>query len=306
MATAHLRCGEDLRAALPAAGWAGEYLAFSDPVCWGAVSDDGLMAYLAQRARVVALHAGLGAEAARLKLGAEYAALHALHRFERVLLWFEHDLWDQAALLRVLSLLAAPAPGAAPPQDRLFLMPADGRASFAELPAAALAGLAPQPLTPAQIEAGAEAWAAFAAPDPTALDTLTRRASPLPHLAAAMRRHLMDLPWRSDGLALTERLLLRAIAAGAGDAAAALAALRAADPVFHVTDLIVLDLVKRLSDGPRRLVARGLPWRLSPLGEAVLAGQEKHRSPPRFQAGVAVGPEPRWMWDPRAAGVHHA
>jgi hypothetical protein len=32
-------------------------------------------------------------------------ALNGLARFERVLLWFEHDLWDQAALIRVLSLL---------------------------------------------------------------------------------------------------------------------------------------------------------------------------------------------------------
>ena len=32
-----------------------------------------------------------------------------------------------------------------------------------------------------------------------------------------MRRHLQDLPWVTDGLGLTERLLMQAIAAGAGD-----------------------------------------------------------------------------------------
>ena len=118
-----------------------------------------------------------------------------------------------------------------------------------------------------------------------------------------MRRHLRDLPWRTDGLAETERQVLRAVAAGAGDAASVLAAQHAADQVFQLTDLILMDIHARLSDGPRRLLAPD--WRLTPRGEAVLAGAERHRPPPRFVGGVAVGPEPRWMWDPRASGVHH-
>ena len=51
MTTAHLRCGDDLRERLPAAGWEGDYLAFADPVCQGPVGEDGLMAYLGRRAR---------------------------------------------------------------------------------------------------------------------------------------------------------------------------------------------------------------------------------------------------------------
>jgi hypothetical protein len=285
---------------LPQAGWAGEYLPVADPVCVGAVSDGDLMAYLGQRARVIALHAGVDAQEARLRLGREYMALNGLGRFDRVLLWFEHDLWDQSVLIRVLSLLA----GRAPLDGKLFLMPADGRRPFAAMPAAELEALQPQPLTPLQAETGAEAWAAFASPDPTALDRLSRRALPLPHLAASMRRHLQDLPWRGDGLALTERLLLRAVADGAADPAQALRALLAADPVFQVTDLIVREVAARLSAGPQRLLERETPWRLTARGAAVLAGEARHRPPPRFQGGVMVGPEPAWWWDRRAAGVH--
>jgi hypothetical protein len=302
MSTAHLRCGDDLRDRLPASGWEGEYLAFADPVCVGPVGEGELMAYLGQRARFIALHAGVDAGQARLRLGAEYAALNGLARFDRVLMWFEHDLWDQAALIRVLSILA----GRAALSGRLFLMPADGKRPFAALSDAELAALEPQPLTPLQAELGAEAWEAFAAPDPTALDRLSRRALALPHLAAAMRRHLQDLPWRSDGLALSERQMLRAVADGAGDAPAAMSAQNAADPVFPHTDLITAELHRRLSDGPRRLLTAERPWRLTDRGAAILAGTEKHRPAPRFQAGVAVGPDPAWMWDPRAAGVHAA
>jgi hypothetical protein len=302
VATAHLRCGDDLRHRLAAAGWDGDYLTIADPVCVGAVSDDALLAYLGLRARVIALHAGIDIGTARRRLGQEYTALAALDRFDRVLLWFEHDLWDQAVLIRVLSLLA----GRRGLEGRLFLMPADGRRPFVAVPADELAILQPRPLGPLQIEAGAAAWAAFAAADPTALDRLWRRASPLPHLAAAMRRHLQDLPWRTDGLALSERQLLRAVAAGAGGVGDAMAAQQQGDAVFPQTDLMMLDLHRRLSGGPRALLTRAGPWRLTARGEAVLAGAERHRPPPRFQAGVTVRPDPPWMWDPRAAGVRHA
>ncbi|HEV7265911.1 MAG TPA: hypothetical protein VGN83_13465 [Falsiroseomonas sp.] len=257
------------------------------------------MAYLGRRARFVAAHYGAELQTVRLRLGAEYAALNGLDRFDRVLLWFEHDLWDQAALIRVLSLLAERR-GLA---GKLFLMPADGQRPFAALSDAELAALAPQELTRAQVEAGAEAWAAFAAEDPRTLDGLWRRALPLPHLAPALRRHLQDLPWTTDGLSLTERLLLRAVADGAGDLSAAWRALQAADPVFKVTDLIVLDHHARLSEGPRRAIARGEPWRLSPLGEALLRGEARHAPRPRFQGGVTVGPHAPWRWDPRFGGV---
>jgi hypothetical protein len=257
------------------------------------------MTYLGRRARFVAAHYGAALQEARLRLGAEYAALNALERFERVLLWFEHDLWDQAALIRVLSLVAERR-GL---DGRLFLLPADGRRPFAELTDTELRALEPAPLTRAQLEAGAEAWEAFTAEDPRALDALWRRALPLPHLAPALRRHLQDLPWTTDGLSLTERLLLRAVADGATDPMAAMRAMLAADPVFQVTDLIVLDHHARLTAGPRRLLERGEPWRLSAAGEALLRGEARHTPAPRFQGGVTVGPHSPWRWDPRFGGV---
>ena len=257
------------------------------------------MAYLGQRARVVALHAGIGAGEARLRLGREYAAIGALQRYDRVTFWFEHDLWDQAALIRVLSLQA----GRRGLEGRLFRAPADGRRPFVALTEAELRALRPEPLTAREIECGAEAWAAFAAPDPRPLDALSRQDLALPHLAAAMRRHLQDLPWRGDGLALTERQLLQAVAGGATDLAAVMAAQHAMDAVFPQTDLMLLALHRRLAEAPRPLLARTSPWRLTPLGEAVLAGEARHRPPPRSQAGVVVGPDPAWVWDPATAGV---
>jgi hypothetical protein len=300
----HLRCGDDLRGRLQQAGIAGEYQCFADPVCMGPAPgetrDEGeLMAWLGLRARYVALHTGQDAAAVRLRLGREYAALGALHRREAVWLWFEHDLWDQAALIRILSLLAEKRLL----RGKLLLVPADGHRCFPELSDAELAMLKPAPLSDLQLEQAAEAWAAFAAPDPGALDAFSRRELALPHLAAAMRRHLRDLPWTTDGLGETERAVLRAIAAGAADEAAVFQAVGRADPIFHLTDLIVREVIGRLRQGPRRLVMRAAPLRPTPQGAAVLTGQARHRPAPRAHAGIAVLPDPPWLWDPDQAGT---
>ena len=268
MTTAHLRCGDDLRERLPAAGWEGDYLAFADPLCQGPVGEEALMTYLGRRARFVAAHYGADLQAARLRLGAEYMALNGFSKFDRVLLWFEHDLWDQAALIRVLGLLAERREV----EGRLFLIPADGTRPYVALSDAELAALEPQPMTRLQIETGAEAWAAFAAEDPRPLDALWRRALPLPHLAAALRRHLQDLPWTRDGLSLTERQLLQAVASGAGGWPAAMGAMQAADAVFTVTDLIVVDHHVRLSEGPRRVLTGATDRRVRSGGAGLRSG----------------------------------
>ncbi|MCR0983656.1 DUF1835 domain-containing protein [Roseomonas populi] len=292
-ATASIRCGDDLRGRVP-----GDYFCLADPVCQGPVHGEFPAEYVSRRAAFVAGHYAHDVAAVRARLGAEYTALRGLPEYGRILLWFEHDLWDQAVLIRLLSLLAD-WPNLA---GRLFLMPADGVRPFALLPQDELEALVPEPLPWSAVEAGAEAWRAFAAEDPTALDSLSRRALPLPHLARAMRRHLQDLPWVTDGLGLTERRVMQALAEGA-DEAALLRALEAGDPVFPLTDLILRDVVKRLSTGTRRLIGRDAPHAPTPRGAAILAGQARYVPAPRFQAGVVVGPGGGWWWNPRAAGV---
>ena len=106
---ASVRCGDDLRGRVP-----GEYLCVADPVCQGPVHGEFPMEYVSRRAAFVAGHYAHDVGAVRARLGAEYMALRQLPEYGRILLWFEHDLWDQAALIRVLSRLA----GRAPPRGR--------------------------------------------------------------------------------------------------------------------------------------------------------------------------------------------
>jgi hypothetical protein len=51
------------------------------------------------------------------------------------------------------------------------------------------------------------AWTAFRSPDPRNLETV--KIAALPFLAAALRRHLEEFPWTTDGLSRTERQILQ-------------------------------------------------------------------------------------------------
>ena len=94
--------------------------------------------------------------------------LDALRDDLQVVLWFEHDLYDQLQLLDVLAL--AHTEGAAP--ELIVVGSFPGRPSFAglgELTASELETLWPSRCgaTPAALEAAGSAWAALQAPEPT-------------------------------------------------------------------------------------------------------------------------------------------
>jgi len=71
------------------------------------------------------------------------------------------------------------------------------------------------PVTAAQLQLARRAWVAFRSPDPTVTAELVGSdTASLPHLAAALHRHLEEFPDVEAGLSRTERQILEA-AAGA-------------------------------------------------------------------------------------------
>jgi hypothetical protein len=133
-----------------------------------------------------------------------------------VVLWFEHDLYDQLQLLQILAQ-------AGPEPDRVELIEVGsfpGRPGFrglGELTAEELETLWPErrPPTPERLELAVAAWDAFRAPHPRALEALLGRdTTPAPFLAAALRRLLEELPDARTGLSRSERQLLEGLEDG--------------------------------------------------------------------------------------------
>ena len=246
--------------------------------------------------------------------------LDALEDGIQVVLWFEHDLYDQLQLLDALAL--AHEAGQAP--ELIVIGSFPGKASFTglgELTADELETLWParRAASAGVLTEAAGMWEAFRAPEPTMLAELARRPLSSPFLGGALRRLLEELPAASNGLSGTERRALEAIANGAPTPATAfLAAQRLEDAPF-LGDAWFYRALSVLGEGTPRLVetseGRALPpppplgdahlfsqtrLRLTPEGERVLRGELDRvelLGIDRWIGGTHVLPETSWRWD---------
>ena len=179
--------------------------------------------------------------------------LEALRGDARVVLWFEHDLYDQLQLIDVLALANAETAAL----ELIVAGSFPGRPSFAglgELTAGELETLWPArtPATPVILEAATGAWTAFRAPDPTALtEWAAREIDELPYLASALGRLLEELPAAADGLSGTERRALQAIAGGATSPAAAFVAAQRLEEAPFLGDAWFYRALSRSGKGRR-------------------------------------------------------
>ncbi|HEU4728107.1 MAG TPA: DUF1835 domain-containing protein [Kofleriaceae bacterium] len=161
---------------------------------------------------------------------------------EELILWFEHDLFDQLALIRLLARLARrglPAQLTIVSIDRHPEVP--GFVGLGQLKPEQLAELWPRrtPLSRDAIDESIASWIAVTAPDPRALPFLTRRIKAMPFLAGALERQLEEFPDPTSGLSRTERQVLAAIARGEATAGAITAATQAIDPRYPITDAVL-------------------------------------------------------------------
>ena len=144
----------------------------------------------------------------------EWRAAIARHEmYDELILWFEHDLFDQLNLIQLLTWIGAHLPRTKP-VSLICIGEFPGRPDFKGLGELTPDELAPllderQRVGRGQYELAERAWQAFRAPTPETLDALRQdETAALPYLASALARFLQDYPWTGDGLSRTERRLL--------------------------------------------------------------------------------------------------
>ncbi len=180
--------------------------------------------------------------------------------YDELVLWFEHDLFDQLNLIQLLSWIRShPLPGRMVSLICIGSFP--GRATFkglGELTAAELASLfdTRKPVGDAEYSLAERAWRNFREPAPEALDDFRRSdTSALPFLAAALERFLQEYPWTKDGLSRTERRLLQLAERGPMVMNAVFARMNDDEKAYYVTDLSLAALVETLSRTTPPLIA---------------------------------------------------
>jgi hypothetical protein len=215
-------------------------------------------------------------------------------------LWFEDDAYDQLQLLQVLAQLDSRVPASA--TQKLMQVTRDDREITGELDVGA-----------AERQAARRVWAAFRSRDPRVLQAI--EPDGLPDVGPAVGRLLEELPWTTDGLGLTERVALTAIAEGKDDPLDVFRAVQEAEERPFMGDHWVWVAVDRMARGDNPLVVAPLPaqaditpefamqrYELTEAGEDVLDGRADYarlNGVDRWLGGVQLkGRDPEFRWDP--------
>jgi hypothetical protein len=207
MADLILTNGDSAADLLAAAGREGTILPWRDVLHEGPIVAGTLEACSVQRVAYLARRFRIAAD----DIAAEFAERDAIMRrvgdFDRIELWFEHDLYDQLQLIQILASLGRhEGVTLVQADDFLGAQRADTILRFAERS---------RPVLRADLDLGAATWAALTSPTPEAvaghIETLDTR---LPFLKPALRRFLEELPAPRTGLGRTEATILDDIAHG--------------------------------------------------------------------------------------------
>jgi hypothetical protein len=246
-----------------------------------------------------------------LDMFAERDRIVESHRDGDYVLWFEADLYDQLQIVQILTRLA----DLDVPAQHITLIcigehPGIARfGGLGQLTAEQLRRLpdtdAPARLTPAALQLAARAWSAFQAPTPAGLGAIAATSSPeLRFLGQAFDRLSREYPSTRDGLSLTERRVLAALAGGATDAGTAFSRAAAREARPYLGDTWCFAIVDRMAEGSSPLltvepssrpVDRHTRVQLTSTGERVLAGQAD---------GVSLNGIDRWIGGVHLQGKH--
>lgn len=293
------------------ANFSGDFLPWRDvlhegPVPWLAAEED-LRALSVVRAEYIA-DRGWGARAAILaNFEARDEMLRASARYDRIILWFEHDLYDQLQLLQLLDWFSYHPPT----EGKLFLCNEDQYLGM--MTPETMAGLRgrEQAVTAAQRSLARQAWAAFRAATPHAWrELLDQDLGALPFLRGAVIRLLEEYPHCGHGLSRVAWHALRLVRAGETQPGRLFGRYQTTEERRFLGDSsfwwVVEDLLT--ASPPLLRVTAGGPWIHPPApahrlaitshGAAVLAGEARVRETrERWIGGVHWTAENRWCWD---------
>lgn len=228
------------------------------------------------------------------------AAVARCREHEEVVLWFEHDLFDQLQLIQVLDGLARWDLGGTRlslvcEPEYLGMMGPGRMVGHHERRRA---------VTAEQLDLGRRAWAAFTAPDPTRIEALLAdETHTLRFLGPALGRLLEEFPAAGNGLSRSERQALEALLDGEVMLKDAFVAAhhKREDPIF-LGDTVFFSYVDRLGRGAHPLVRRAADRvALTDTGRDVLAGRLDLlalNGIDRWLGGVHLAPGlPIWRWE---------
>jgi len=292
------------------AGIAGEFLPWRDVLHEGPVPETSSLESLSKiRVGFIAEKGWGELEAVSKSFIERDELLSSHHNYDKVILWFEHDLYDQLQLLQILdwfqehkaeqvslSLICT--------EQYLGLLSPDEMSSLFKYET---------PVDDAQLKLAKQAWAAFREPTPEEWSALLQQdTSALPFLEGAIIRMLEEFPSQFNGLSRTEQQALSIIAAGEQRPGKVFGGNQTLEDRVFMGDTGFWDILRSFltSSSPlvtlpagKRLTLPSTPDQalmITPEGKAVLSGKRNWleiKAPDRWIGGVHLTRDNVWTWD---------
>ena len=236
------------------------------------------------------------------------AVLKSSGQYEKVILWFEHDLYDQLQLLQILDWYHQNRPR----ESALSIICTDrylGTLSSQEMTDLLRYE---EPVTEKHFNLSSKAWSAFRAATPEKWCTLlTTDTTALPFLNAAVRRLLEEYPSCNNGLSRTVHQALTIIAQGETRPGKIFKRYQESEESRFLGDSSFWVILNELlnSSPPLLTLSEGknlsLPSKpnqeltITPTARAVLAGEKNWLETARIDrwlGGVHLTPDNIWCW----------
>ena len=218
--------------------------------------------------------------------------------FDEIVLWFEHDLYDQLQLLQILEFLSSQRLAS----GRVQLVQSDdflGLLSPEEL-------LAMQskrrPVNAAMYSRASAVWNALREPTPLPLFELAKARTPeLKHLGAAMLRLFEEFPSPRTGLGRTQTQIVQTVTEGSSRRNDIFRLAQAQEEAVYLGDTVFFAYLEELCESPAPLLMHfDDGFAATPLAQPVLAGEVDwlQRHPiDRWIGGVHLKGAAVWRWD---------
>ena len=236
--------------------------------------------------------------------------MEKLDSCEKIVLWFEHDLYDQLQLLQILSWTATELSR----KDSLYIVLTDTYLGTATRDEVILMSENLMKVTLEQFETAQRAWDAFTDSSPVQwFQLLSENTRCLPYLRGTILRILQEYPCSKTGLSRTERAILEVVSQGPLDFSSVFQTYQQTEEYRFLGDVQCKDILERLADSAESMIRivhsgsdRNIQYEISHSGKMILSRRATihwNSFAERWIGGVKLSPDNMWLWDNTSQSV---
>lgn len=292
----HITNGESV--SIPQTGLPGQVVYWNDSLHDGPVPS-GLPLQELSRVRERFIAEFLAAPLSQVSFARRDEMIDHFRDHEEVVLWFEHDLYDQLQLIQILDWFSRQDLGG----TRISLISVDSYLGPMRPDQLVPLFDTRQTVTAAEFTTAEAAWTAFRSPEPTGLAELLGSGTPaLRFLSRALLRHLQQFPALRNGLSRAERQIVELANSGLHEFREFFPAAQKLEESIWMGDTTFLRYLQGLVTVREPLLrSQNGSFEITAFGKLVLEGNEDHvrvNGIDRWLGGVHLHESaPVWRWD---------